>query len=187
MRIIVHTPNDIGLHLMTLDISQSGKDWFSGHGVFPGLVEVDIQQGAVPQFGHGDLSRWLSSDTSRLFVANVPLSRSDLWRAALVMAREHPVFGVGPDNFRLLYGRYFGRSQWNTRIRANNLYLELLSGSGLVGLISFVIMLLAIRRQALVPAIAIGIFLIHGTVDSFLMTTPIYFAFWILIGLTHEY
>ncbi|MCS7311672.1 MAG: hypothetical protein NZ742_01970 [Acidobacteria bacterium] len=34
--------------------------------------------------------------------------RADLWRAALRMMAERPLLGVGPDNFRRLYGRYLG-------------------------------------------------------------------------------
>jgi len=44
----------------------------------------------------------------------------------------------------------------------------------------------AMRWSAAVAPIASGIFLIHGFVDAFLMTTPIYFGFWILLGLAQR-
>jgi O-antigen ligase len=184
------TPHKPGLYLLTWDISQSGSNWFSGMGVFPGLVEIDVRPENEPWSGNADLSRWHRREISKLFVANVPFTRSELWRAALAVAYQHPIFGAGPGNFRLLYGRPFGVTQWDTKIRANSLYLELLSGSGIVGLGAFGVMMAAAMRKttrkSLAPMLAIGVFLIHGVVDDFMMTTPIYFAFWILLAQTQE-
>jgi hypothetical protein len=42
------TPPQAGLYLLALDISQTGMNWFSGTGVVPGIVEVEIQPGAQP-------------------------------------------------------------------------------------------------------------------------------------------
>src|SRR5206468_12714125 len=115
--------------------------------------------------------------------ASVP--RSSLWRAALKMFAAHP-FGVGPDNYRLQYGKYLGASSWNTQIYANNLYLELLTGSGFLGLGAFALMILAMQWRADAACLAAAVFLVHGLVDVFLMTTPIYFAFWIVLGMQRE-
>jgi len=186
MKVPFQVLQERGIHLMTWDVSQNDKNRFRDRAVFPGLIEVDIEPSTEPWFGRGDLSSWLQPDKFRIFVPSIPFSRSELWQVALAMIRKHPVFGVGPDNFRLLYGRYFGTYSWDTRIRSNNLYLELLSGSGFVGFAAFVFMMLALKRNAIVPAIAIGIFMIHGVFDVFLMTTPIYFAYWILLGLAHR-
>jgi hypothetical protein len=48
------------------------------------------------------------------------------------------------------------------------------------------LMLASVRRRALAPTLAIGIVLIHGLVDDFLMTTPIYFATWFLLAQAHR-
>jgi len=156
-----------------------------GIGVVPGVVQVDIQPGNRIWSGRSDVSRWYRGDLSRLFVVNVPYTRTELWQAALNLALQHPMLGVGPDNFRLLYGRQFGPSEGDETIRANSMYFELLSGSGLVGLAAFCVMIAGARRNAGAPAMALAIFLIHGLVDAFLMTTPIHFAFWILLGQAH--
>jgi O-antigen ligase len=155
-------------------------------GVFPGVVEANIQPGTDRWSGRGDISGWYRPEISSLFVANVPFSRNELWRAALELTHQHPIFGVGPDNFRLLYGRPFSISSWDTKVRSNNLYLELLSGSGLAGLAAFGVMMSMVMRKAMTTTagVALGIFLIHGFVDVFLMTTPIYFGFWILLAQT---
>jgi O-Antigen ligase len=190
LRASFRTPHEPGLYLLTWDISQSGSNWFSGMGVFPGLVEIDVRPEKETWSGNADLSRWHRREITKLFVANVPFSRSELWNAAFSMAYQHPILGVGPGNFRLLYGRPFGVTQWDTKIRANSLYLELLSGSGIVGLAAFGVMMAAAMwkttRKSLAPMLAIGVLLIHGVVDDFMMTTPIYFAFWILLAQTQE-
>ena len=67
------------------------------------------------------------------------------------MAREHPILGVGPDNFRLLYGRQFGLSNTDTNVHSNSLYLELLVGSGLIGLAAFGVMMASVRWSAAAP------------------------------------
>src|SRR5207237_1622644 len=95
--------------------------------------------------------------------------------------RDHP-FGAGPDNYRLEYGKYLGASRWDTRVYSNNLYLELLTGSGILGLAAFVLILAVREWGADAPSLVVAVFLVHGLVDVFLMTTPIYFAFWIMMG-----
>ena len=180
------TPDKAGVYLLTWDIFSEESGWFSRQGVYPGIVEVHIDQDKEPWSGHTDIGRWLGRDTSSLFVANVPYSRNELWIAAARMAQKHPIFGVGPDNFRLLYGRQYGANRWDTKIRANSLYLELLSGSGLVGLAAFCVMMAVVRWKPNASSIGLGIFLMHGVMDTFLMTTPIYFAFWILLGQSED-
>jgi O-antigen ligase len=185
IRVSFVTPSEPGLYLLTWDIFNRRSRWFSARGVYPGLAEVAVRPGEEAWSGTGDVSRWFQRDTSRLFVANVPFSRTELWRAAWGMIGEHPFLGVGPDNFRLLYGRQYHLSNWDTKIRSNNLYLELLAGSGFAGLASFCIMMGSARWSASAASVALGVFLIHGLVDVFFMTTPIYFAFWILLGQGH--
>ena len=60
-----------------------------------------------------------------------------LWRAALRMLGAHPLTGVGPDNFRLIYGRYTTLQDADPRVHSNNMYLEVLAGSGLLGGVVF--------------------------------------------------
>ena len=48
-------------------------------------------------------------------------------------ARTILLLGIGPDNFRLTYGRYLGLAAWDSRVHANNTYLEVLVGMGAIG------------------------------------------------------
>jgi hypothetical protein len=174
------TPATPGNYLLALELFSHDFDWFSRKGLWPALVEADIRPSVARSVANGDLSKWdhLGGDSGTL-TASVPRSR--LWGAAIRMFLDHP-FGVGPDNFRLEYGRYLGVPRSDTNIHSNNLYLELLVGSGVFGFVSFGLILLAVRWRREAACFAVAVFLIHGLVDVFLMTTPIYSAFWILLA-----
>ena len=176
------TPYEPGHYLLIWDLAQKGRGWFSANGVVPGIVESDIQQENEIRYGKGDVSHWLRVEKA----ADATVTRGLLWRAALRLAVRNPILGAGPDNFRLLYGRVLEFSSWDTNIRANSLYLELLVGSGVLGLLAFILMIVSIPRHINVATLSIGVFLIHGIADVFLMTTPIYFAFWILMGFAEK-
>jgi O-antigen ligase len=55
----------------------------------------------------------------------------------------HPLTGIGLDNFRLTYGRYFNATDlppgtsWNNTIHTNNWYLETLVSLGIAGALPF--------------------------------------------------
>jgi hypothetical protein len=176
------TPDDPGMYLLILDLFVRKFDWFSNAGVKPGLIDADIQPGISRFVQLGEMTSIqpiIPDQPGELPVVARPM----LWRAAIDLFRAHP-FGVGPDNYRLLYGRFLGLTAWNTKTYSNSLYLELLTGSGILGLAAFVFILVSIPRSGAAPYLmAVAIFLIHGFVDVFLMTTPIYFSFWILLGM----
>jgi len=129
----------------------------------------------------------------------VPPRRSELWPAAFRMFAQRPLLGMGPDNFRLLKSRYMDIPMKDEKILANNLYLETLSGSGILGLASFLWLLWQFGRTlaAKVAAAAspsgwsasyfgvayLAAFALHGLVDYFLKFTPTYLLFWLLLGI----
>jgi O-antigen ligase len=60
--------------------------------------------------------------------------------AGLEMWRDHPLLGVGPDNFELQYQRYSAEIGLDPRPKArsaHNLYLESLAETGLIGAVAF--------------------------------------------------
>jgi O-antigen ligase len=115
------------------------------------------------------------------------------------MVAAHPVFGIGPGGFRLHYGTYLKPRQgdWDRRILANSLPLEIVADLGLLGGGLFFALLAAILR-ALLLALRYGqvvawwqialigsmaAFLGHGLVDYILISNAIFFLFWLLCGL----
>ena len=117
----IHTPIKPGKYALIVEMFVRQFDWFSSAGVVPAVVLADVQPN-IPR-----TVELVILPATRSSVA-APVPRSDLWRAAIKMFLAHP-FGVGPDNYRLLYGRFLGLTQWNTSIYSNSLYLELLTGS----------------------------------------------------------
>jgi hypothetical protein len=129
-----------------------------------------------------------------------PVGRADLWRAALRMFAERPLLGIGPDNFRHLYGSYLGRPAWDERVHANNLYLELLADLGVLGTAALGVVIapaiIGLARGLRAPssvlqgaclaglAASTGAFFVHGALDYFLDFTPVYLLFWLVIGLS---
>jgi O-antigen ligase len=130
-----------------------------------------------------------------------------LWRASLNMSLEHPLFGVGPDNFLYHYrGRYIFDATWPepNLSHAHNLIFDLSSRLGLIGLLlggGLVVGLgrtlwQTIRRKGagqwpaahwpltLGLAGAAAHFLLHGLVDQSLFLVDLFFSFYLLLALS---
>jgi O-antigen ligase len=125
--------------------------------------------------------------------------RLELWSAAFRMFWKRPFLGMGPDSFRILKWRYMDTPKGDETILANSLYLELLSGSGLLGLASFLWLAWEFGRSVtarfsskrspseritgcLGIAYLAGL-LSHGLVDYFLKFTPTFLLFWLMLGM----
>jgi O-antigen ligase len=113
------------------------------------------------------------------------------------MLTAHPLLGVGPDNFHLIYGEYAGLPEFDPRIHTNNMYLEMVVGGGIVGGLAFAWLcacaftefLRCARRPGPQAAAAAGVvaggaaIALHGIVDSFLSFTCTYVLISITLGL----
>jgi hypothetical protein len=191
----VRAPGEPGKYVLVWDVVHEHRAWLSTEGVTAARTLVDVEGERVS--ATGDVM-------NRLPPANSRADRFTLWQAALRIAAEYPVLGIGPDNFRTVYGKYIaGRrgtaeGRWDTRVHANNMYLEVLAGAGLLGLLA-VCWLLGASATALVrqwrraaPAAASGaaafcaawlVIAGHGIVDSFLSFTTTYVMFALAAGL----
>jgi hypothetical protein len=178
------TPETPGHYLLVFELFSKDFDWFSRTGVIPLLIRTEIRP---------DVARTtLVSDISTQYrrgrqpgVLTAKVSRESLWTAAWKIFKSHPL-GIGPDNYRLEYGKYLSATRWDTRLLSNNLYLEILTGSGILGLAAFFLMLGVRAWHKDAASLGAGVFLLHGVVDVFLMTTPIYFAFWMFCGMEDQ-
>lgn len=73
--------------------------------------------------------------------ADAQNSRIELWLTALRMVQANPLLGVGSGGFGEHAGRYGEISGDNRGKNTHNTYLEVVTGSGLIGLGAFVMML----------------------------------------------
>jgi O-antigen ligase len=89
----------------------------------------------------------------QLVVRPAPPPRGLLWGAAVRMWSARPLLGIGPDVFRHAYGPELGLWIWDDRLHTNSLYLELLVGTGVAGLVAFLLLIAqALWRAARVLA-----------------------------------
>src|SRR5207302_2335578 len=123
------------------------------------------------------------------------ISRWGVWSAAVGMAIDHPIFGVGVANFVNYYPDY-GDSQGLDH--AHNIFLNMLAERGLLGLAAFGLVLVAMFRSLLsalrsahssvdltLVAALIAVFagfLAHSMLDVSYYDYKILLLFWLLVG-----
>lgn len=87
-----------------------------------------------------------------------------IWLSALHMIRDHPILGIGPDQFQYYYSARYTRSPyWITKFNGkpttialdptlshpHNLILDLWLSTGLLGLVGMVVVLVAVAQRIL--------------------------------------
>jgi O-antigen ligase len=185
----VRAPRLPGSYVLIWDMVQEHTTWFSdkvGLGAPVSVVVGGETHAAMPR--PRELRDWIAERTWRP-------GRRELWGIAVRLFLGHPWLGVGPDNFRWLYGPAAGQATWDTRVFSNSLYLELLATVGVLGFAAFAFLVgsafvrLARRLRSGDPALeaatlaaALLGFLVHGLVDYLLAFTGIYLAFFVLLG-----
>ena len=185
----VEAPGYPGTYVVAWDVVHEYRTWLSVEGVDPGYTTVTVDGpalSAAPRPGGG------------LPTAATRPGRLALWTAAIGLARERPLLGHGPDSFRLTYGRLMDLEVWDTRVHANNMYLDVLTGAGVVGLLALLWLMIASglalwrRWRASAPAVEPLVAAVvaawvavagHGLVDSFLSFSPTYITFALISGL----
>ncbi len=81
-------------------------------------------------------------------------ARLYMYRNTIEMIKHHFFLGIGFGNFKYVYPRYRDRGEWalsglNTRVeQAHNEYLQIFSEVGLIGFLSFVLILGTVARMS---------------------------------------
>ncbi|HMD37034.1 MAG TPA: O-antigen ligase family protein [Vicinamibacterales bacterium] len=182
----VSAPRQAGSYRIAWDVVQEHRLWFTTE---PGAIAS--VSNAVVRGMAGAIA------TSAPPLITVRPGRLVLWSAAAKMFAAHPLFGVGPDNFRLAYGEYADLPVADPRVHSNSMYIELAAGGGIVVFAVFAWLLrsaagcvAALLRRVTAQDAAIGAGIaaamaaiaIHGLVDSFLTFTPTYVLFAVVMG-----
>ncbi|MEW6227525.1 MAG: O-antigen ligase family protein, partial [Bacillota bacterium] len=95
--------------------------------------------------------------------------RLEIWRTALLMIRDHPVLGIGVNNFEDVYLHYPHPDVFNgSQPFAHNVFLEIGAAAGIPGLLAFVALVVTAIRAGLqawgrpgvghVAAVALAVF-----------------------------
>ena len=121
--------------------------------------------------------------------------RAGLWRSALAMLRDHPLFGVGLDQFLNQYQYYVEETNDYERLtnHPHNFVLDFWLRLGIIGLlvwlwivVQFVRAAYALvrRADAVRRAVALGLFalltdlLVHGLIDNSYFLMDLALVFW---------
>ena len=186
----VRAPRQPGQYRLAWDLVQEHRLWFSSEpGAEPAMTVASVAGAGVGPVG--------PTTTLSLPQPVVRPGRLALWSAAARMLRQHPWFGIGPDNFRLKYGEVLGLLRADDRVHSNNMYIEVAVGTGLVGAAAFlwlgVVCATCWRRaaravvrggwpEALGPLAAGAAIAVHGLFDSFASFTPTYVVMAVTLG-----
>ncbi|NMB88273.1 MAG: tetratricopeptide repeat protein [Chloroflexi bacterium] len=114
-------------------------------------------------------------------------ARSVFWIPAWQAFTQSPLVGKGPYTFISLFLQHNSVPPWSLFVYAHNIYLDLLSGSGLLGLAGFLVLVGVVlqtlagrlrqaggeERGVIIGALAaLAAFGVHGLVDSVHHTIP---------------
>jgi O-antigen ligase len=105
-----------------------------------GLVTVVVPQYVERLASLADISALLSDEPAGAETDNSLLSRATENIAALNVFADHPILGVGPEQFPLYYRAYADAVGISVRAadrEAHNLYLETAAETGVLGVITF--------------------------------------------------
>lgn len=125
--------------------------------------------------------------------------RLSLWRSSLAMLRDHPLFGVGLDQFLRRYPQYMDPALVGTNEQytshPHHLLLDVWLRMGVAGVVAFAWLLVrffraaARRWQAEADWLAVGVAAAmvagvgHGLVDNFYFVPDLAVAFWLVGGI----
>lgn len=122
------------------------------------------------------------------------VERMCAYSASLKMWMDYPAFGVGFNEWEYFYNNlYFPKEAKEYLLHAHNLFLQILSSSGLIGFLGFVCFVVVflingisdiINKNDLYKMVGIcglGIFLMHGMVDSTFTIKYVARFFWSMI------
>ena len=127
--------------------------------------------------------------------------RLKLWEATLNMIRDHPLFGVGLDNFLYHYPRYMLPAAWQEPdlSHPHNILLDWWTRLGVLGVGALIWLEVAFFRLGLrlyrslgegeLRALVLGLmasmvgFLAHGLIDNSYFLVDLAFVFFLTLGI----
>lgn len=166
------------------------------------VVAVLAGAAAGPKIAHTLASGHSGTASKRLII----------WSAAIRMVRDHPVLGIGPDNFQHYYAPTRKQDRWQSECapglgyvgtnaqgepclsHPHDEFLDFWLSTGMAGLIAFLWLQAAFWREAasrlslrdplvLGASAAMAASLVHGLVDNSYFLPDLAVLFWILCAL----
>ena len=142
--------------------------------------------------------------TKFCYVLSKTSLRDQIWKVALSMLQDNPLLGVGLGKFHYFFPKYclIADVAWSGGIKyvrstAHNLYLHILAEQGIVGFLSFMLLLVSILKQSCISlkemdiekkSLTIALFAIIAGIMSFGISQFIFYIrimqiyFWCILG-----
>ncbi len=138
-----------------------------------------------------------SARIDNLFSGGSGSLRIDLWESSIQMIRDHPIFGIGPDQFLYVYApRYIKPQAWSERFTSHphDIVLDIWLRLGIMGVVlalAYLVLLAwmtlgVIRCRSTLGLAAAGALLVgmlHGLVDNGYFLPDLALLFWYLTAL----
>jgi tetratricopeptide (TPR) repeat protein len=149
-------------------------------GIVATLLLVDVGARANSAWDQLNAPPVAATTGSNRLTSGLQSNRADLWRVALAQFSEHPLVGIGAENFGVAYVR--DRRSDEETLYPHSFPLQVLTQTGLVGAVlmaAFLAAAIAAAARSLrgqsglaagIPAVGLVIFvswLMHGSIDWF--------------------
>jgi tetratricopeptide (TPR) repeat protein len=129
------------------ELFSKNKTWFI---VFGALFIVTL---FVPKVQEAFATIWDRSK-NLLSLHGITLTpRVYIWKSALMMFRDYPVFGTGIDTFQVMFPYYrfpiYWQLEWNgTPEKTHNIFLQVLATQGIVGMGFYLLLFVAFLKKS---------------------------------------
>ncbi len=150
-----------------------------------GLLLALALFGAVGALGPGVLGR-LSTTLNPDYITTE--ARFQIWRVALTAFEQHPLEGVGINRFPHFYARHRPEKAITQRAgHAHDLWLQLLAGSGVLGLLGFLTLYASVvwslfRWRAWAGLGLLAVILVLNIADYTFFDAGVYYVLWAGLG-----
>lgn len=129
-----------------------------------------------------------------ILVRGYDINRISAYIGSFRMWMDKPIMGVGFANWSYMYSNYYMLDSANEKLKhAHNIYLQLLSTVGIVGLLGFIYFVgsylkekiygFKLYRYNIVGILGVVIFLLHGLVDASLFVKSSARLFWLFLAI----
>jgi len=129
------------------ELFSKNKKWFIA---FALLLILSL---FLPQIQFAFRFLWERSKTLLTFHGIVMTPRIYIWKSALMMFRDFPIFGTGLDTFQVMFPYYrlpiYWQLEWNgTPEKTHNIFLQVLATQGIAGFSFYILLFIAFFKKS---------------------------------------